>query len=274
MRIRSYDLIQLVGKGSFGCVYRARQTPLDRIVAVKQSLYRDGAEADLFLKEAQIMSQLRHYSVSGLLDYFIEGDVPYMVMTWADGHPLSRLVQIEESTGKARKPLDPEHTLWVMDRILEGVEYLHRMGITHNDIKPDNIMVEVDRHACVLIDFTVAVMGARRDTVGKGGTPGYLAPEILSRLPPLFESDLWSVAKVWIAMLGGDPILGVPPDGVDKSIRDLLDRMLQPDPRNRPGQAGQIRQEIRKIRASLYGRSSTNEIIKWQDGSLRPHRSP
>lgn len=268
-QLQEYTLKRIVGKGAFGVVYHAEDN-LGRPVAVKQSYFTEGEEAKLFEQEAQLLGRLHHYSVPTLYRYFHDKDVPYMAMSWAPGHRLSQIIQMEDQGG-VRKPLDPEHTCWVMDRIMEGLQYLHLNRIIHGDVKPDNIMVCVPRHSAMVIDLTVAVANSHAGSVGIGGTPGFIPPEILSRLPPMAESDIWSAGKVWIAMLGGDPYVGLTPPHVPSELKDFLNRMLDPNPLARPSSAGEVRYWIRTFRKKHYLRTSTLEVLKYQDGQILPH---
>lgn len=271
VRVGSYELLDLVGEGSFGCVYRARHATLGRRAAVKQSKYVDGEEADLFFQEAKILARLNHYSVPALFDYLVQDGAPYMVLSWAPGATLERILQVTPSpdgTLIARTPLHDEHVLWVLDRLLESLDYLHLCGVFHGDVKPANFIVDVPNHGAVLTDFTVAVAGAKRDSIGKGGTPGYTAPEILSGMPPIAESDIWAAAKVAIAMMGGDPCTGIVPADAAAPVRDLLNQMLRADPTSRPRSAAGVRKAVREARETLWKRTSTREALKFRDGTV------
>lgn len=271
VRVGSYELLDLVGEGSFGCVYRARDVVLGRRAAVKQSKYVDGEEADLFFQEAKILGRLNHYSVPALYAYLVQDGAPYMAMSWAPGSTLEQILRVSpapDGTLLARTPLHDEHVLWVLDRLLESLDYLHLCGIFHGDVKPANFIVDVPNHGAVLTDFTVAVAGAKRDSIGKGGTPGYTAPEILSGMPPIAESDVWAAAKVAIAMMGGDPCTGIVPAGVADPIRNLLNNMLRADPTSRPRSAAEVRKTIRTVRVALYKQTSTSEALKFRDGTV------
>lgn len=274
VRVGSYALQRLVGEGAFGCVYEARHEVLGHRVAVKQSKYKDGDEAALFLEEAKLLAGIpHHYTIPALLDYVVDRTgVPFMVLSWAPGQTLEKLVDVQMNTDHtafiARRPLDDEHALWVADRLFEALGHLHTCGIFHGDVKPANLIVDVPRHGAVLTDFTVAVAGSKRDSVGKGGSPGYIAPEILSRMPPIGESDLWAGGKVMVAMLGGDPCTGVVSSDVRASIRDLIAQLLSADPTARPRSAGAVRKTIREIREREFKRTSTQEVLKFRDGTV------
>ncbi len=274
LQVGSYALKKLVGEGSFGCVYEARHIHLGHRVAVKQSKWKDGDEATLFLQEASLLSRIpHHYTIPALHDYVVDREgFPFMVLTWAPGQTLGKILDVQPNADRtafvARRPLDDEHTLWVADRLLEALGHLHKCGVFHGDVKPDNLIVDVPQHGAVLTDFTVSVAGSKRDSVGKGGSPGYIAPEILSRMPPIGESDLWSAGKVMIAMLGGDPCTGVVPSDTCEPLRDLIAHLLCADPTVRPHSAALVRKTIHEIREKVFKRPSTREALRFRDGTV------
>lgn len=274
VRVGSFELKNLVGEGAFGCVYEARHTRLGYRVAVKQSKWKDGDEAKLFEQEAQLLARIpHHFTIPALHDYVVDAEgFPFMVLTWAPGRTLERLIDVQPSEDRrsfvARRPLDDEHTLWVADRLLEALAHLHTCGVFHGDVKPANLIVDVPRHGAILTDFTVAVSDPTRDSVGKGGSPGYTAPEILSRMPPIAESDLWAVGKVMIAMVGGDPCAGTVPSDVRPSLRGLIDALVCADPTVRPGSANLVRRTILDLREREFGRTSTREVLRFRDGTV------
>lgn len=267
MKIGSYTTVSQIGDGSFGYVYRATHTILGYPVAIKQSKYLDGPEVDLFLQEAQILSMLRHPAVPTLLDYIKTKQNLFMILSWAEGVTLESLIGSCDSIfgSYVEKPLADEHALWVVDRVLQALDYLHNKNIFHGDIKPSNIIVEVSNHTCVLTDFTVAVHKPTSTTKGKGGSPGFVAPEILAQMPPIAESDIYSVGKLALTLLGGNPLIGEIPRSVHPAIAELISEMISADPTCRPSDANLLRTRIENMRFSIWGRTSTLEAIKFRD---------
>src|SRR6266496_2692900 len=187
-----FVILKLLGAGGMGQVYQAQDTKLKRIVAIKRMaprLQQDERDRRRFLREAQQASALNHPNVAGIYDVIEEDGEIFLIMEFVEGTPLRSAMQGPKSFGT-------EDFFRIASQGLEGLSAAHEKGILHGDIKPENIMLTPEGRVKVL-DFGVA----RRFSLGEandatltsatlagisGGTPAYMAPEVLTQNPYVF----------------------------------------------------------------------------------------
>ena len=148
-RLGPYEIISLLGAGGMGEVYRARDTRLDRIVAVKilpPHLTANEASRARFEREARAISALSHPNICALFDIGRDGDTEYLVMEYLEGETLADRI--------ARGPLPKGQLVKIGAQIAEALQHAHRAGITHRDLKPGNIMITGS--GAKLLDFGLA----------------------------------------------------------------------------------------------------------------------
>jgi serine/threonine-protein kinase len=173
------ELLELIGKGGMGAVYKARQPGLDRFVAIKilpPEVGRDPAFAERFTREARAMAKLSHPNVVSIFDFGQSGGLFYFVMEYIDGANLRQTIQ----TGK----LQPAEALAIVPQICDALQYAHDEGIVHRDIKPENILLD-KRGRVKIADFGLSKLvhaGSKHDVSLTGteqimGTVRYMAPE-------------------------------------------------------------------------------------------------
>src|ERR1022692_1380695 len=194
-----YELDGVVGRGGMAEVYRARDIRLDRVVAVKtlrEDLARDATFQARFRREAQSAASLNHPSIIAVYDTGedMEGpeNVPYIVMEYADGRTLRDLLRED-------RRLLPERALEITDGVLRALDYSHRHGIVHRDIKPVNVM-----------DFGIAravsdAQATMTQTAQVIGTAQYLSPEQARGERVDARSDLYSAGCLLYELLTGRP---------------------------------------------------------------------
>jgi len=200
-RFGRYEVIDEIGDGAMGRVYRAWDPAVNRVVAVKtvkaEYLTRDTAEEYLrrFRREAQSAGGLNHPAIVRVFDL---GD-DFLVMEFVEGRTLHRVIRDE---GR----LAPEEALRLLAPVAEAVDHAHRAGIVHRDIKPANIMVQPGGPP-KLMDFGVAKIEASvMTTAGQIlGSPSYMSPEQIAGENVTSRSDLYSLAVVAYEMLTGQP---------------------------------------------------------------------
>ncbi len=221
--IRGYQLVESVGTGSYGAVYRAFQPAVGREVAVKVILPQYANDPEFirrFEVEAQIIARLEHPHIVPLYDYWREPDGAYLVMRLLKGGSLE--------TALESGPLEIGRTLELVDQIAAGLTTAHRQGVVHRDIKPANILLDEAGNA-YLSDFGIAkVLGGEGFQTQAGalfGTPAYISPEQIRSQPVTPQSDVYSLGIVLYQMLTGK----APFEGGD--FADMIDRHLhQPPP--------------------------------------------
>jgi eukaryotic-like serine/threonine-protein kinase len=203
-RLGPYEVVSVLGAGGMGQVYRARDTRLDRTVALKVLTDSAGEEATIsILREARAAARLNHPHIAAIYDVVDTGDPPFLVMEYVDGEPLSSIV--------ARGPLDPARAIDIGVALASALAYAHGQGIVHRDVKPSNVAV-TSGGTLKLLDLGIArqlsssaLATTRKQTgsVGIMGTPAYMAPEQLVGRPATPRSDIYSAGVLLYELLTG-----------------------------------------------------------------------
>ncbi len=249
-----YQIVEEIGRGGMGIVYKAWQPALQRYVAIKvlTSHLTDREVVQRFQYEARVAANLNHPNIVTIYDIAQQDNTLYIVMEYVDGRPLSEVI-IREG------PLPIERVVHLLRQIAGALDYAHRMHLIHRDIKPANILITSDDRA-VITDFGIAKAlegsGATAQFTAAGtilGTPTYMSPEQIQGQPVDYRTDLYSLGVVCFEMLGGRPPFGgtttaailyaqvhtAPPSirnlnaGVSKQVEMALTRMLSKLPESR-----------------------------------------
>src|ERR1019366_9199082 len=268
-----YELDGIVGRGGMAEVFRARDIRLDRIVAVKtlrDDLARDQTFQARFRREAQSAASLNHPSIVAVYDtgedMLGHTPVPYIVMEYVDGRTLRDLLRDD-------RRLLPERAAEITDGVLRALDYSHRNGIVHRDIKPGNVMLTRGGEVKVM-DFGIAravsdAQATMTQTAQVIGTAQYLSPEQARGERVDARSDLYSAGCLLYELLTGrPPFTGdspvaiayqhvrehpVPPSRVDPEIPVWADsivlKAMAKDPADRYQSAAEMRTDIQRARA-------------------------
>lgn len=208
-----YTLDSLLGVGGFGAVYRARQAPIDRAVAVKVNLHSHRSDLQArFLREARLQAELRHPGCVMLLDCGETEGLFYLVQEFVEG----RSLQAELAAG----PLAPARAVALTGQVLDALGEAHRQSIVHRDIKPANVMLTAGRDGreeVRVLDFGIAKLLVddtdEPSLTGTGvslGTPAYMAPEQIRPGPIGPPTDLYAVGAMLFRLLTGRPVFSGP----------------------------------------------------------------
>lgn len=239
-----YEVLEVIGKGGMGVVFKARQAQLDRLVAIKvlaapavsgSSQGDSGFEFDRrFEQEAQAMARLSHPHIVAVHDYGeTESGIHHIVMEYIDGKDLEHFA----TAGK----LTPEHALVWGRQVCEALAYAHEQGMIHRDIKPSNILIDRQGQAKIADFGLVKVLATNAlDTRMAFGSEGYVAPEVFVD-PGNSDArvDIYSFGVLLYQMLTGLIPRGVwePPSkrlpGLDSRFDDIVEKALQTDPQDR-----------------------------------------
>jgi outer membrane protein assembly factor BamB/predicted Ser/Thr protein kinase len=201
-QIGRYELIDEIGRGGMGVVYRAYDAALDRTVALKllapELASQPGFVARL-RREAISAARLRHPHITLLYEFGQAESTAFLAMEYMPGCSLRQLLEAG--------PLPLERALAILEQIGQALDYAHRMGIVHRDVKPSNILVGQDDHA-MLIDFGLAEVSESTLLTSDGavlGTPHYMAPEQAAGRGADARSDQYGLAVVAYELLTGAP---------------------------------------------------------------------
>ncbi|HEX3762019.1 MAG TPA: serine/threonine-protein kinase [Kofleriaceae bacterium] len=206
-----YQILHRLGEGAMGVVYKARHVKVGRLFAVKLLHTRMLADPKVLLRferEAELAGRLRHPNVIGVVDVGEVDGMRYMVMDFAEGPDLARLLD--------EAPMTAERIIRLVRQMLEGLYHAHEQGLIHRDFKPENVIVERDSHGGEvprIVDFGIALLregGDAADRTGRLttnglvlGTPHYMAPEQAVADPIDHRIDLFALGIVVYEMLSG-----------------------------------------------------------------------
>lgn len=264
MKIGSYDLVKQIGEGAFGRTYLAKHSKLGVPVCLKQEKTGNASFKRLFEEEARALARLHHESLPSFMDYYDDPDPSIgqmIVMSFVAGKSLAQFV---EEGG----PVADEHVCWILQRLLKVLGYMHYHGVVHCDIKPDNILLQLKEHNAVLVDFGLVADRPTGRTTPKGGTEHYLPPEFLAGMAPRPESDLYSLGKVGVFLLGGHVGAGSIPADVHPRLRAFLLPLIRQDAGARPTHAMALHDELIALRQAMFGRASTTDIFRYRSGTI------
>ena len=282
-----YRVDELIGRGGMASVYRGYDTTLDRVVALKilrRELAEDSAFRTRFRQEAQSASRMAHPAVVRVYDAGEDTVVgpdgaarpePFIVMELVHGRTLQAIL--------ASGPLAPDQAVRYVDGILEALQYSHRAGVVHRDIKPGNVMV-TDSGRVKVMDFGIARAASdSSSTVAETsailGTAAYFSPEQAKGEPVDARADLYSTGVVLYELLTGRPPFRgespvavayqhvseapVPPGELAPDVPPALDaivlRALAKDPYQRFQDASSFRDALRE---ALTGRAPTARELR------------
>jgi serine/threonine-protein kinase len=197
-----YLILEQLGKGGMAMVYRARDTMLERSVAVKvlrESYSRDPAFLDRFRQEARAAANLSHPNIVTVHDFGLDNGLLFIVMEYVPGTDLKALI-------KQRGRFTPEEAVPLLVQACAGIGYAHRAGLVHCDVKPQNMLVTPDMRLKVT-DFGIAralsTIHPEEQSDVVWGSPQYFSPEQASGAAPSPASDVYSLGVIMYEMLTG-----------------------------------------------------------------------
>jgi serine/threonine-protein kinase len=266
--VGEYRLVDFLGAGGMGEVYRGVHPKIGRVVAIKVLTARtDRGLSERFVNEARIQSRLRHRGVAALYDFAEVAGCPCIVMEYVAGQTLDEYVG-------ARGRLAPREALSIFEQVVEAVSYVHQNAIIHRDIKSNNIKVGADG-AAKLLDFGIAKGDTSPNLTLAGdviGTLNYLSPEQLKGRPADARCDIWALGILLYEMVTGEfPFRAetagalieqirscdyVRPSALDPSlpagVESTITRCLTKNASHRYQTADQLLADVRDLRASLF----------------------
>ena len=288
-----YRLLELLGRGGMGTVFRARDDELERDVAVKvinASLADEGEFRDRFRREAVVLSRMTSAHVVAVHDHGEQDGSPYIVTQLVAGGDLLGLI-------RSHGVLAPSYALDLVGQVLEGLADAHEIGVVHRDVKPSNVLLGADGRTAYLCDFGIATSpgGEVTRTGVQVGSIGYMAPErhtAASSSDVGVTADVYAVGCVlWQLLTGTQPFVGTDAEVAMGHLRGpvpqlpgegaLLDRLngvlaraLAKDPRRRYPSAKAMHADIIGLRAMLPGGFVVPEVTSVRQSLDLPPERP
>lgn len=251
-----YEIMNMVGRGGMGTVYRARQKSLDRMVAIKTivDVDEDPSFAERFTREARALARLSHPNIVTVHDFGRVESLFFLVMEFVDGVNLRQAIDA--------KAFDSSDALRMVEQVCQALQYAHSRGVVHRDIKPENIMLTEDGTAKIA-DFGLAklmddvrpsvTLTATRQVMG---TLAYMAPEQMDNSANVdHRADIYSLGVVFYELLTGHLPLGrfEPPShsaqGIDLRVDPVVMKTLSRQPADRYQAASDLGSEVARIQS-------------------------
>ncbi len=272
--ISHYEILEKLGEGGMGVVYKAEDTKLHRTVALKflaPELTRDPDARRRFLHEAQAASALDHPSICTVFEADEHEGEAFIAMACLEGESLKKKI--------ASGPMKLEQATDLAIQIAEGLQEAHEKGVVHRDIKPANVMV-TPKGRVKIMDFGLAKVPGRTKLTKTGmtlGTAAYMSPEQARGEEADQRSDIWSLGIVLYEMISGRvpfgadyeqalvySILNEPPEpltglrtGVPMELEHMVSKALSKDPAERYQSAGDLLVDLKRLRSQMHTQVAT-----------------
>jgi ankyrin repeat protein/predicted Ser/Thr protein kinase len=270
-RLPNLEVLELLGQGGMGAVYKARQSSLDRVVALKL-IRPDAAEvadfAERFTREARALAKLNHPNIVTVHDFGEVDGLYFLVMEFVQGTNLQYLIEGGD--------FEPAQALAIIPPICEALQFAHDAGIVHRDIKPANILIDKSGRVKIA-DFGLArITGSEASaftltgTQQVMGTPRYMAPEQMEGSHDVdHRADIYSLGVVFYEMLTGEVPLGQfePPSKkvkVDIRLDQVVLRSLAREPERRYQQVSEVKTDVEAV---THGEPSVHQAPALRDES-------
>jgi hypothetical protein len=274
--IGRYRIVERIGRGGMGVLYKGIDVSLDREVAIKvmsntfEGDVDHGARARFF-REARAAAKLQHRNIVTVFEFAEEDGVPYIVMEFLRGRSLAARIG-------AAPPLTLEQVLDIVAQLCAGLQFAHEHGVVHRDVKPGNVWL-LDDGTVKLLDFGIAKISSSTltKTGDVMGSASYMAPEQVSGKPVDGRADVFSCGVVLYELLAGrTPFEAESPTatilkivhedptpiaslvaGISTALSTSLDQALEKDPVKRYQRAGDFGADLQLVRMSLLGSGDT-----------------
>ncbi|MEZ5313426.1 MAG: serine/threonine-protein kinase [Thermoanaerobaculia bacterium] len=262
-KLHKYQVLEKIGVGGFGVVYKASDPFIKRFVAIKTCTAADSETRDRFLREAEIAGNLHHRNIVTVYEFGFDGETPFLVQEYLSGEDLDRKI-------KRRDFIPPAEKLLYLVQIARGLEYAHAQGVIHRDIKPANIRILEDDTAKIM-DFGIAKLARQQQSLTQAGitlgTAAYLSPEQIRGEPSDARDDIFSFGALAYELISYEKpfpgaeisavfykILNEPPEPLERSapdstpeLRQIIMRCLEKGKADRYPDCGLLVRELEEL---------------------------
>ncbi len=287
-RFGRYELLESIGQGTLGVLYRARDTVLGREVAVKvmaAGFLGDARAHSRFFHEAKAAARLQHVNIVTVFEFGEENDTPFIVMEFLRGFSLAERLR-QKTTMPLREKVD------IAIQLCAGLEGAHKQGVVHRDVKPANVWLCLNG-AVKLLDFGIATAASSNATVADVfASPGYMSPEQIEGREVDTRTDIFSAGAVVYEMLTGrhpfqadsptammlkivnDVPLRIEDAELPAALKAAVARALEKSPAARYARASDFGRDLKAVKATipnpretatvLIDRSKLNQLLREQ----------
>lgn len=283
--ISHYKILEKIGEGGMGVVYKAEDTKLRRTVALKflpEDLTKDSEAKERFLQEAQAAAALDHPNICTVHEIDEADGQTFIVMANIEGQSLKEII--------GAGPMEMSRAINIVIQVAEGLQEAHKRGVVHRDVKPANIML-TDRDQAKIMDFGLAKLSWGVDltkTAAIMGTVAYMSPEQAKGETVDHRTDIWSFGALLYEMLSGertfksrhdhailhsvlyeDPVpIGKLKSDVPVAVEEIISKCMQKEPNDRYSDMGSLLKDLRSIPLEDTSDSSSEETDKQQLPSI------
>ncbi len=239
-----YQFYENVFEGEVAYIFKG--TSSNDIVYLKVAI--NSEDNDLITNEYNVLSTLRHQSFPYVEQKIMVNDANAILMREVKGVTMLDLLE------QYKRGVPAEHVMWMLERLLSVVGYLHSNCVVHGNIKPENIIINKDNHNVSLLGFSFCIPNANTSEAQyKIVNDYYTAPEVNKNARVLPSSDVYSIGKIAIKLLGGDIASNGMPVSVDARVRAFIRKMVNSTQSDRPNDAWKLWSELIKLRTEVFG---------------------
>ena len=254
-----YEILEILGEGGMAFVYKARDTQLERFVAIKTlkpNYVNQETFVDRFKREAKTAANLNHPNIVQIFDWGIEEE-PYFVMEYIEGNTLTSIIA-------KNRTISLSDILFIGAQVSSGLHAAHQKGLVHRDIKPGNIMITPDGKVKVTDFGIVSLQNEESDITKTGsilGTASYISPEQAQGKPVSIESDLYSLGTVLYELIAGKaPFSGDSP--ISTATKHLTEKPEKPSVFRRDLPKGVESAILKLLEKATYDRFKSAEDLR------------
>jgi serine/threonine protein kinase/tetratricopeptide (TPR) repeat protein len=287
-KLGRYQVMAMLGQGSFGSVYLVRDPLLERLAAIKLLHRCDSPElAEAYLQEARRAARLQHSGVVRVYDYGVDADRPYIVMEYVAGTSLQRVLA-------QKRILAADEAAELILKICTALDAAHQMGMVHSDMKPANILMDSLGQPHIA-DFGLAISNEQPVEKAVCGTPRYMAPEQVrgerDRLNS--QTDIWSLGVIFYEMLVGncpfnadtipelfdaikssEPLPPEPPlHGLAEEFLPIVKKCLKKNQAERPASAQRLAESVQRSLENWRIHGAQHSVSASQLSAFKPRQA-
>lgn len=246
------ELLEPLGEGGMGTVFRARHVKLDRFVAVKVLSRKVAAVAELkerFTLEARSLAKVKHPNVVQVFDAGEEDGEAFLVMELVEGGTLA-----------SRLPLEPREAVRVSSAVCRALQAVHEAGLVHRDVKPENVLLTASGEV-KLSDFGIVGEAAATRAGAPVGTPGFVAPEVLAGRPATPRADVFAVGVMLRQLVTGLAPDSAPAPAIPGGLDAIVRRATSPAPEERFESAREFESALSQVTLEEAGALPAEEQL-------------